>query len=196
MPDKYRSLAELQKSEKAGENYDVVVIRRPESQVAIVAPHGGGIEPGTSELAMLIAGAEHNLFTFRGLKPRGNRDLHITSERFNHPDCLDLLSHCAIAIGIHGCEGEAQLYVGGLDGPLIALLTEQLRAADLPATTECPRHLAGREQGNVCNRGTRGCGAQLEVTLDLRAETSQVLIATAVRDVVGKYTAALKNSSA
>lgn len=196
MSDKYHSFIELAKSEVAGRDYDVVAVQRPESPVVILAPHGGDIEPGTSELATLIAGAEHNLFTFSGLKPRGNRELHIRSDHFDHPDCLALLSHCAIAVGIHGCMGGAQIYVGGLDDPLATLLTNNLAAAGLPATRECPKHLAGREQRNICNRGTRGRGAQLEITKDLRAERAREQIAAVARITIATYSAALANESA
>lgn len=196
MPDKYKSFAELARSEKAGRDYDVVVIPRPGAPVVVVAPHGGAIEHGTAELATLIAGTEHSLFTFSGLKPRGNGELHISSDRFDHPDCLALLSHSSTAIGIHGCRGEAKIYVGGLDGQLTTLLTTQLTAVGLPATTECPRHLAGREQRNVCNRGTRGSGAQLEITIDLRTETARALIATAVRVAIANYAATLTSRTA
>jgi poly-gamma-glutamate hydrolase-like protein len=59
---------------------------------ALVAPHGGGIEPGTSELADAIAASDLSFYTFEGLKPSGNTDLHITSTRFDEPMCLTLLA--------------------------------------------------------------------------------------------------------
>ena len=68
----------------------ITAIERPGSRVLIIAPHGGRIEVGTSELAALIAADEHNLFSFEGLKPRGhNRELHITSRCFE-PKCRRL----------------------------------------------------------------------------------------------------------
>ncbi|MBE0583253.1 MAG: poly-gamma-glutamate hydrolase family protein, partial [Desulfofustis sp.] len=54
----------------------------------ILAPHGGGIEPHTSEIARLIAGDEYNYFLFNGTKPSGNSTLHITSHRWDHPQAL------------------------------------------------------------------------------------------------------------
>jgi phage replication-related protein YjqB (UPF0714/DUF867 family) len=191
MPDKYPSFAELAKSEKLGKDYEVVVVPRPESSVAILAPHGGGIESGTSELAISIAAADHNLFIFSGRKSCGNGGLHIGSERFDHPDCVVMLSRSSIVLGVHGCRGEAQIYVGGLDDPLATLLTHHLCAAGLPATTECPRHLAGRQQRNICNGGMRGCGAQLEITIDLRAEGSRPLITSAVRAAIAEHATAI-----
>jgi hypothetical protein len=44
---------------------------------------------------------------------------------------------------------------------------------------ECPQHLAGRQQRNICIGGMRGCGAQLEIAIDLRAEGSRPLLSCA-----------------
>ena len=65
---KYASFAELALHEADGRDFRVVRIDRPGSTVAILAPHGGRIEAGTSEIAELIAGTEHSLFCFEGLK--------------------------------------------------------------------------------------------------------------------------------
>ena len=54
MADTYHNFATLEQHERAGIDYEVLV-RRAEPAFAIVAPHGGGIEPGTSEIADAIA---------------------------------------------------------------------------------------------------------------------------------------------
>ena len=187
MIDKYTSFSELAQHEREGTDYRVTAIERPGSRVLIIAPHGGRIEVGTSELAALIAGDEHNLFSFEGLKPRGhNRDLHITSRCFDHPACLAILSRCSIAVGIHGCVGESQIYVGGLDTPLTALLAERMTAAGLPAS--CAGHkYTGRHALNICNRGARKRGAQLELTLNLRQGAARPRVAAAVRAAISEY---------
>ena len=155
MTDKYASFTELAQHETEGTDYRVTAIERPGSRVLIIAPHGGRIEVGTSELAALIAGDEHNLFTFEGLKPRGhNRDLHITSRCFDHPGCLAILSRCSIAVGIHGCVGESQIYVGGLDTALTTLLAERIRAAGLPASAGA-RRAGPRESARRATRAVR-----------------------------------------
>jgi phage replication-related protein YjqB (UPF0714/DUF867 family) len=191
MADKYSSFAELATYETPGKDYRVSAIERPDSPVLIIAPHGGRIEVGTSELAALIAGAEHSLFTFEGLKPHGqNRDLHITSHRFDHPDCLALVSRRAVAIGIHGCKGASRVYVGGLDSELTTVLTTRLAAAGFPATAE-DHNYPGRNPLNVCNRGARGRGAQLEITTDLREPNARTLMAPVVRTAIAEYVAVL-----
>lgn len=41
--------------------------------VAIIAPHGGSIEPGTSEIAATIAGDSQSFYAFEALRPAGVR---------------------------------------------------------------------------------------------------------------------------
>jgi len=185
-PDRYRSFAELARCEIAGADYSIRMSVSA-SAALIVAPHGGGIEAGTTELAVHIASGEHNLFTLDGLKARGNRELHISSNRFDHPACLTIARNCAVAIGIHGCRGEGRIYVGGLDTDLMRLLVRRLRRAGLPATTDVPQHLAGRHPFNICNRGSSGRGAQLEITMDMRTPAARRGMALAVRAALTDY---------
>ncbi|HWW80401.1 MAG TPA: poly-gamma-glutamate hydrolase family protein [Steroidobacteraceae bacterium] len=190
MQDKYTSFAALEAGgEIAGRDYNTMVRKRPQSGVLIVAPHGGNIEIGTTELADLIAGTEYSLFAFNGLKIRGrNRDLHITSHNFDHPECVALAAHHPIVLAVHGCKGDSsQIYVGGLDDELATLLTERLIAAGLPATATGHKY-PGRNPLNICNRGARARGAQLEFTLDLREEpSSRANIAPIVRGAVMEF---------
>jgi phage replication-related protein YjqB (UPF0714/DUF867 family) len=188
MLDKYTSFAELEAVETLNEDYSVCVCERPSARVLIVAPHGGSIEIGTSELATLIAGEEHSLFTFDGHKPRGrNRDLHITSHNFDHPECVSLAARHSVVLAVHGCKGESsQIFVGGLDEDLSVLLTERLNAAGFPATSHGHKY-PGRNRLNICNRGARGRGAQLELTLDLRRPEKRAVIAPIVRSALAEY---------
>jgi len=191
MDDKYTCFAALAARETAGRDYRIRIIERRGAPVLVVAPHGGTIEVGTSELAGLVAGAEHSLFVFEGLKPRGpSRDLHITSHRFDHPQCLSLASRCPITLALHGCRGESHLYLGGLDRRLKSVLEKHLGAAGLPVSAEGHRYL-GRHPLNICNRGTRGRGAQIEITHDLRTGSRLHLIAGAVRSGLHEYVAQL-----
>ena len=190
MQDKYTSFAALEAGgEIAGRDYNTMVRKRPQSGVLIVAPHGGNIEIGTTELADLIAGAEYSLFAFNGLKIRGrNRDLHITSHHFDHPECVALAAYHPIVLAVHGCKGDSsQIYVGGLDDELTSLLTERLVAAGLPATATGHKY-PGRNPLNICNRGARARGAQLEFTLDLRDDpSSRANIAPIVHGAVMEF---------
>ena len=81
--DEYRNFEELRGKERENVDYSVTARTVAGSKVAIVAPHGGGIEPLTAELADSIAGDDHNFYALRGLKNKGNKVLHITSHRFD-----------------------------------------------------------------------------------------------------------------
>lgn len=184
-PGIYGSYAELAIHERKGRDYRVRLLERPDSDTLIAAPHGGLIETGTSEIAHLIAGTEYNLFCFEGLKPYGeNRVLHITSHRFDHPDCLYMAARCARVLTVHGCQGAARVHVGGLDRDLGRRLARALLAAGF--AVEFPsRRYPGRHPQNICNRGARARGAQLEVTYDLRAAEARGAIARAARQALG-----------
>jgi len=189
--DRYSSFAELARIERRGEDYDIVAIPGAHSSVVIIAPHGGRIEHGTSELARCIAGEEYGFYAFEGHKPRGqNRALHITSHRFDEPQGLALVQAAQVVVAIHGCIGTGQVCIGGLDTVLANTLAVTLAAAGLPVLGEGHRYPA-RHPLNICNRGVRGRGAQLEFTADLREPGYRVPIARAVRYAIGRHLAAL-----
>jgi phage replication-related protein YjqB (UPF0714/DUF867 family) len=187
--DKYASFAELQARETLNEDYRVNMYERPAARALIIAPHGGSIEIGTSELATLIAGEEYSLFTFDGIKPRGrNRDLHITSHNFDHPECVALAARHSVVLTLHGCKGDSsQIYVGGLDAELSTLIAQRLSTAGFPTTSNGHKY-RGHNRLNICNRGARGRGVQLELTLDLRVPEKRALIAPIVRRALAEYT--------
>jgi len=195
--DKYTSFAALEAGGAiAGQDYNTTVRERAQSGVLIIAPHGGSIENGTTEFADLIAGADYSLFAFNGLKPRGhNRELHITSHNFDHPGCIALAAHHSVVLGVHGCKGDSsQVYVGGLDDELATLLTTRLVAAGLPVAAPGHRY-PGRNPLNICNRGSRGRGAQLEFTHDLRSPAARARVAPLVREVLAEIVTRLARNN-
>jgi phage replication-related protein YjqB (UPF0714/DUF867 family) len=44
-------------------------------EFAVIAPHGGAIEPGTTEVAEAIAGDRFSFYTLEGVKTRDNKRL-------------------------------------------------------------------------------------------------------------------------
>lgn len=172
MVDRYRDFTSLASEQREGVDYRVVAVPR-QSRVAVIAPHGGTIEPGTSELASSVAGGEHSLYAFEGLIPkRKHGDLHITSSRFDEPKGRALTAAADVVVAMHGRADDDDTkttWLGGLDAELIAALGETLRAAGFPSViTE--GDLAGRSRDNICNRGARRAGAQLELPRSLRDE--------------------------
>jgi len=163
----------------------VAVLAQDGSEVAILAPHGGSIEPGTSEIARAIAGTDFSLYLFEGLRPAGNYEtLHITSRRFDEPDCLEVLRRSSIVITIHGCEGsEAEVHIGGLDIVLARRIGQELSAADVTVVKPSRRY-PGTHQMNICNRGLEGRGVQMEFTSGIRKKFEAFEIARPIRNVL------------
>ncbi len=185
--DTYLSFAELDVHETHGTDYRVRVVERAATAVAVIAPHGGGIEVGTSQLAARVARGRHSLFLFEGLKPPWqNRGLHITSHRFDHPQCVGLVSRRPVTLAVHGCRGESRIYRGGRDTELKALLAAKLRDAGLPATSDDHPYM-GLNPLNICNRGSRGRGAQIELTRDFRDPLHRRQIAALLREALDEY---------
>jgi len=180
----YRGYADLARAQTRGRDYEIVVERKPESRIAVIAPHGGGIENGTSEIARAIAGVDFSLYLFEGMRPSRNYlALHLTSHCFDEPECLELIAGCPYVVAIHGCAGpEPRVLLGGLDVKLCAELGVAIDAAGVPAFTRGHRFPAVHPN-NICNRGARGRGVQLEVTESLRVADTSAFV-TAVRSVL------------
>ena len=165
--NRYLNFAELSRTEHEGSDYIRRSIKR-QSGIAILAPHGGGIEPGTSEIAQAIAGRSHSFYTFEGIKQNGNELLHITSTLFDEPKCLRLLEHTLVVVTIHGCVGEAAIvHVGGLHQELRTSLISALRKSDIDARF-AGSAFPGNSSRNICNKGRLGQGVQLEISDGLR----------------------------
>ncbi len=166
--DRYRSFQELEQHETLGKDYRVQV-QKGSSGIAVMAPHGGAIEFGTDQMAQAIAYPDHTFWTFRGIKKRGNKVLHITSTRFDAPDALKIALSAQTVITLHGCRGhEPLVYVGGRDGFLKERLCHVLINAGFNARISTKPGLTGENPLNLCNRCLSGSGVQLEITTGLR----------------------------
>jgi phage replication-related protein YjqB (UPF0714/DUF867 family) len=189
MADRFPNFAALAESEESGIDYRVVV-RRARPAFAIIAPHGGAIEPGTSEIADAIAGAQHSFYSFEGLKSAGNGDLHITSTRFDEPMCLSLLTCSAVVLTVHGeqSEGEGEgVFIGGLDETLAAQIGAALAGQGFAVRKHQDPGLQGREPKNVCNRGTARAGVQLELSRTVRRTLFESLTGESDRKPTARF---------
>ena len=170
--DKYRSFEELAAAEQAGSDFVIRALRRP-SSVAIVAPHGGLIERGTSEITWALAGDSYSAYSFDGTKARRNGDLHITSTRFDEPQCLALVAGSATVLAVHGERSpEEVVFVGGRDEARCELLCRALAEHGFTVRRHENPALQGTHASNICNKGSTGRGIQLELSRGLR----QVLV--------------------
>jgi phage replication-related protein YjqB (UPF0714/DUF867 family) len=166
--DKYPSFEMLRRAEPA-DAFRIDCRRRP-SAVAIIAPHGGKIEQWTSAIAAAVAADDYSLYRFEGRKRRNNRDLHITSTFFDEPRGLALVSDCDWVVAVHGCDGgERVVYFGGLDCDLRDAIRLGFEASGFKTAMHDNPDLQGIDPRNICNRGRRGRGVQLEISFGLRA---------------------------
>jgi phage replication-related protein YjqB (UPF0714/DUF867 family) len=178
----YSGFADLERHCKRGRDFEILIKRRPSSPVAVVAPHAGRIEQGTSEIAHAIAGENFNLYLLEGIRRwRNYQALHLTSHLFDEPQCLALLAHCAVVLTVHGCKGkEDKVALGGLDHALRHRLTATFAGAGIPVVPEPHRFPATHPQ-NICNRGKAGKGVQLEISGSLRNAGFTAELAAVVR---------------
>jgi phage replication-related protein YjqB (UPF0714/DUF867 family) len=179
--DRYSRFDELQRHEALDKDY-TLSFRDTGSRVTIIAPHGGKIEPRTSELAKRIAGQNYNFYCFEGIKDKDNACLHITSHCFDEPGALKLVSKSAVVVAVHACTGTAGLvHIGGLNKKLGDMIAKELQDRGIRVSRNHPR-FQGSNPANICNRGATGKGVQLEVTRDLRDDLQKVeMISEAVR---------------
>jgi phage replication-related protein YjqB (UPF0714/DUF867 family) len=169
-----------------GIDYAVHVAPRQQSAVAVLAPHGGRIEGRTSEIARLIAGDDHNLYLFEGLRPTDdNFDcLHLASRYFDEPRALDLIADCDIVIAVHGyASAGPDVLLGGLNESLKRGISQALAGAGISYQMEGHR-FPGTQPRNICNRGRSGAGVQLELSEGLRKGGNRTGMARAVRSVL------------
>jgi phage replication-related protein YjqB (UPF0714/DUF867 family) len=168
MVDKYRSFAELVSNEKQDQDFRVHTQKRS-GTIVIIAPHGGGIEPGTSEIAEAIASEDLSFYAFEGMKSTDNRDLHITSTRFDEPQCMALVSASPGAISVHGEDSEREVvFLGGRDAAMLNRLRNTLARRGFTVESHEDPLLQGQDLGNMCNKTKNGAGVQLEISKGLR----------------------------
>jgi phage replication-related protein YjqB (UPF0714/DUF867 family) len=179
--DRYAAYIELARHQIEGEDYRVTVLRRG-SGIAVIAPHGGRIERGTSEVARAIAGEDLDLYLFEGCLPSLNFEtLHLTSRHFDEPRALALIAGCHTVLAVHGVAdiGERAL-LGGRDSALACMIADRLFVRGVRAQVSGHRY-PGRDAANVCNRGASGRGVQLELSDRLRGGLLEPSVVEAVR---------------
>src|SRR6476659_3006155 len=120
-----------------------------ETQTIVMAIHGGGIEAGTSEIALATAGCHpatlvpsgdglglHDFWLFEGLLPKENGRLHVTASNYNDPIATELVQNARRCISLHGCtdkQAKGKIQLGGLDFELRDIVLEELTAAHIDA---------------------------------------------------------------
>lgn len=166
--DRYSNFDELAKNEKEGEDF-TIVFRRADPNVAVVAIHGGGVEPGTAEIANAVAGTTYTYYAFKGMKKKGNRVLHINSHRYDEQLGIRTAQAARVILSIHGCREENEIvFVGGRNQELRQRVITSLRSAGFIAIESEVPGQRGISEHNICNQCRSGRGVQLEISRGLR----------------------------
>jgi phage replication-related protein YjqB (UPF0714/DUF867 family) len=174
------------------ERFDDTLARTDDvPKTTILAPHGGGIEPGTSELCLAVAGyhpanlpqfppagVTYDYWMFEGLLAEGNDALHVKSTGCDDGVAVSLCAGSLNALALHGFDpdqvGAQVVLVGGRNpagsGPtkLQQLLRDGLEAANFKVEDTVQHELDGNDPCNIVNRTLLGMGAQLELSTPLR----------------------------
>jgi phage replication-related protein YjqB (UPF0714/DUF867 family) len=184
--DTFLCFDDLARNYLEGVDYAIHITQRDRSCAAVLAPHGGRIEGRTSEVARLIAGDEHSLYLFEGLRQTGdNFDcLHLASHYFDEPRALALISNCDTVVAVHGYAASgADVLLGGLNARLKRDIAQALAGAGVSYQMDGHR-FPGSHPRNICNRGRSGEGVQLELSEELRKRGEWSGLARAVRSVL------------
>ncbi|MGI2278247.1 poly-gamma-glutamate hydrolase family protein [Staphylococcus cohnii] len=166
--DYYKSMTELYNDTKEGIDWKKDT-RDVGKSVLIVAPHGGNIEQGTSELTKLVANnGDFDYFSFEAIRPSNNTQLHVTSTNYDDATLHDMIQDRTATISIHGAQGEEQLvYLGGYQSPLRDAIQSQLERKGFVVKIP-PEYLGGLSNANFINKVEGSTGVQLELTTALR----------------------------
>ncbi len=151
-------------------NEDFIIEYNNVSSVLILTPHGGGIEPGTTELVKEIASTDMSFYSFTAKRSSNNKVLHITSTNFDEPKCLELLSNSTTTLAIHGSnEIEPLVYIGGQDTQMVNHIIDVFKKHDLYKyiSSTC-RDIQGLSKNNIVNKNAIKAGVQFEFSYGIR----------------------------
>lgn len=87
---------------------------------------------------------------------------------------MKLVAGCEVVVTVHGLSGDTvEVQVGGRDIALRARINGNLRRAGFDSRVEAAGQYAGTDPDNICNRGSTGAGAQIEIKAGLRRALQQ-----------------------
>jgi phage replication-related protein YjqB (UPF0714/DUF867 family) len=172
------------------ERFDDSLARTTEvPKTVILAPHGGGIERGTSELCLAVAGyhpanlpitppagVTYDYWMFEGVRDDDNAPLHVPSVGCDDGMAVSLCAGALNALSLHGfrpkpplAEDAKLVLVGGRNRVLRELLLDGFDKAGLAAQDASQfGELDGGSSLNIVNRTLTGKGVQLELSEPLR----------------------------
>lgn len=162
--DKYKSMTDLQQHTTEGKDWQIHT-NDEKNKTVVMAPHGGGIEPGTSEVAREIADkSKSGYYSFSAIRPVNNQQLHVTSANYNEPKAEQMVGQSDRTVSIHKTAREGRdAYIGGRDQALRNSISQSLTKEGFNVG-EATGNIAGQNPQNIVNRNRNGAGVQIEVS--------------------------------
>ena len=186
------------------ERFDDTLARTDDvPKTTILAPHGGGIEPGTSELCLAVAGyhpaslpqippagVTYDYWMLEGVRDGGNAVLHVTSVGCDDGVAVSLCAGSLNALSLHGfaprppdmSEDDQIVLIGGRNTTLRGYLLQGLCTAGFDA-----RDIGQEEElnGNVGRHGELNGNARCNiVNRTLLGMGAQLELSTPLRDAM------------
>ncbi|MFD4569390.1 poly-gamma-glutamate hydrolase family protein [Streptomyces sp. NPDC058467] len=171
MADLYASYTALAAAETEGVAYERRSVPVTGSTWSSIAIHGGGIEPGSGEVARSVGAGLMAHYEFAGIKTVNNGDLHVTSTNFDEPIAQGIVTGSLRCLSFHGYTGTtdlAETSIGGLDTATAARVSAALTRAGFRVITAA-QEINGSDPANIANKTTISAGVQVEMSNALRA---------------------------
>ena len=168
MADRFNNYLELSQYMNEGVDYQVI-FQKCSSKILFLAPHGGNIELGTSEIVKFLAGDRFSFYSFEGMMEKNMGDLHLTSHNFDEPRAVKIVKKSEYILAVHGYGYKKDTEViefGGLDTSMREKVKKELH--ELGFAVMDSTIYPGQHQCNICNRGIFKMGVQLEIPYSLR----------------------------
>lgn len=161
--DQYESFKQLMRYERDG--YEIEFHEKGGSDLLVFSPHGGDIEPGTSEIVEAFQ-ESYSTYLFEGTKQDNNRDLHITSTNFDEPILVQMIKTYPFSISIHGYKSDKRhTLVGGTNEKMQRAVVRELKDRGFSAEmVQKGERLSGTDPKNINNRNASGESVQLEIS--------------------------------
>ncbi|MCY7726919.1 poly-gamma-glutamate hydrolase family protein [Bacillus safensis] len=161
--DQYESFKQLIRHEKEG--YEIEFHEKGGSDLLVFSPHGGEIEPGTSEIVEAFQ-ESYSTYLFEGTKQDNNRDLHITSTNFDEPVLVQMIKTYPFSISIHGYKSDKRhTLVGGTNEKMQRAVVRELKDRGFSAEmVQKGERLSGTDPKNINNQNASGESVQLEIS--------------------------------
>lgn len=161
--DRYESFKQLIRYERDG--YEIKFHEIGGSDLLVFSPHGGEIERGTSEIVEAFQ-QRYSTYLFEGTKKDNNRDLHITSTKFDEPILVQMIKTYPFSISIHGYKSNRRhTLVGGTNRQMARAVVRELKESGFSAElVKAGERLSGTDPKNINNKNASGESVQLEIS--------------------------------